>query len=107
MSSPDGHRNIFRYSRFDVQALCRQASELREKQSCSCDRSQIPMSGSFNWAIYLCFKDGEQWVLRSPRLDDGIKSPKANARLLASEAATLRFLKANSRIPVPEIHSYK
>ena len=107
MSQPSGQENIFRHSRFDVQALCRKASELREGQRCSCNRSQIPMSGSFNWAIYLSFDDGEQWVLRSPRLDGGIKSQEANSRLLASEAATLRYLKNHSRIPVPDIHSYK
>jgi len=46
-------------------------------------------------------------VLRSPRNDGGIKSDETNLILLASEAATLKYIKANSTIPVPEIFAYR
>jgi len=46
-------------------------------------------------------------VLRSPRTDGGIKSDETNLILLASEAATLKYIKANSAIPVPEVFAYR
>ncbi|GKZ26084.1 hypothetical protein AbraIFM66951_009976 [Aspergillus brasiliensis] len=97
--------NIFTYSDFDLEAVCRQASALRQGIPCTCDFDQRPASGSFNWAIFIRFEDGLQWVFRSPHartfmpLEIGVK-------LLASEAATLRYLKAHSDIPVPEVYDY-
>ena len=48
-----------------------------------------------------------EWVLRSPRDDGVIKSNETNLLLLASEAATLKYIKANSTIPVPEVFAYR
>ncbi|GFN11013.1 hypothetical protein AtubIFM56815_008580 [Aspergillus tubingensis] len=103
--SPSSKLNIFIYADFDLEAVCRRASTLRQGISCTCDPSQHPASGSFNWAIFILFGDGIQWVFRSPHprtfmpLDIGVK-------LLASEAATLRYLKTHSDIPVPEVYDY-
>ncbi|KAL8875970.1 MAG: hypothetical protein Q9198_005750 [Flavoplaca austrocitrina] len=69
--------NIFKYAEFDVDALCQLASNLRE------------------------------WVLRSPRKGDEIVSDDTNLSLLASEAATLKYIGAHSDIPVPEIFAYQ
>ena len=99
--------DIFRYAKFSVSALCRLASQLHEGQACICDTSQTPACGSFNWAIFLSFVDGVEWVFRSPRDDGAIESDKVNSLLLASEAATLKFIKANSTIPVPEVFAYR
>ena len=100
--------SIFKYANFSVSALCRLASQLREGQACICDTSQVPACGSFNWTILLSFvDDGVEWVLRSPRDDGAIQSDKANFLLLASEAATLKYIKANSTIPVPEVFAYR
>jgi hypothetical protein len=46
-------------------------------------------------------------MLRSPRNDGEIKFDETNLILLASEAATLKYIKANSTIPVPEIFAYR
>jgi len=46
-------------------------------------------------------------VLRSPRNDGAIKSDETNPLLLASEAATLMYIRANSIIPVPEVFAYR
>lgn len=103
--SSDLKPNIFTYAEFDIQALRRQASTLRRGISCVCDPGQRPASGSFNWAIFISFEDGVRWVFRSPHtrtfmpIEMGIK-------LLASEAATLRYLGAHSDIPVPEVYDY-
>lgn len=96
--------NVFKYGTFDLSAVLSLAQQLREKK-CFCDLSQTPKSGSLNWAIFLSFEDGIEWVFRSPRLD-GVSIGFAEL-LVASEAATLRFVKENSRIPVPEVYAYR
>ncbi|KAL8807244.1 MAG: hypothetical protein Q9200_004741 [Gallowayella weberi] len=101
------HTSIFRYAKFDSLALCQLASRLRDGQSCSCDLTQTPKAGSFNWAVFLLFADGVEWVLRSPRKGEGVVSDDTNLLLVASEAATLKYIKGHSTIPVPEIYSYQ
>ena len=98
---------IFRYAEFDISALCHLASLLRGGQACYCDPSQSPYSGSFNWAITISFSDQVEWILRSPRSDGAIKSMETNLSLLASEVATLKVIKAQSDIPVPEVLAYR
>ena len=98
---------VFQYADFNVLALCRLVSKLRGGQYCSCDTSQVPACGSFNWTILISFHDGVEWVLRSPRNDGAIQSDETNLLLLASEAATLRYIRANSTIPIPEVFAYK
>jgi len=99
--------SIFKYANFNVPALCRLVGKLRGGQACICDTSQIPACGSYNWTILVSFPDGVEWVLRSPRDDGAIKSDETNILLLASEAATLKYIKANSTIPVPEVFAYR
>lgn len=99
---------IFRYAKFDVDALCRLASRLYGGLICHCDLSQVPFSGSLNWAISISFTNGVVWFLRSPRNDDGgILCSETNSKLLESEAVTLKYIKAHSSIPVPEVFAYK
>ncbi len=99
--------NIFKYANFNVPALCRLVGKLRGGQACICDTSQLPACGSYNWTILVSFPDGVEWVLRSPRDDGAIRSCETNILLLASEAATLKYIKANSTIPVPEVFAYR
>lgn len=99
--------SISKYADFNEVALCHLASKLRGGQSCFYDASQIPASGSFNWTVLISFSDGVEWVLRSPQNDGGIKSDEANLSLLASEASTLMYIRANSTIPVPRVFAYR
>ena len=98
---------VFQYADFNVLALCRLVSKLRGGQYCFCDTSQVPSCGSFNWTILISFHDGVEWVLRSPRDDGVIQSDEINLLLLASEAATLMYIRANSAIPIPEVFAYR
>ena len=98
---------VFHYADFNVPALCRLVSKLRGGQCCFYDTSQVPAYGSFNWTILISFRDGVEWVLRSPRDDGAIKLDETNLLLLASEAATLMYIGANSKIPVPEVFAYR
>ncbi|RLL94479.1 hypothetical protein CFD26_102709 [Aspergillus turcosus] len=97
---------IFRYAKFDVEALCRLASALRQGIPCTCAMNKLPATGSFNWAIFVSFEDGIQWVLRSPKRQSELTSSELDLKLLASEAATLRYLRLKSDIPVPEVYHY-
>ena len=107
MPSEDERATVFQCGDFDESALCRLASKLRGGYSCFCDTAQIPACGSFNWTIQISFDDGVQWVLRSPRTDGAIRSKETNLLLLANEAATLKYIRANSTVPVPQIFSYR
>lgn len=105
--SPDQKSAIFTYADFDLQALCRKASMLRQGIPCACNPDQRPDSGSFNWAVFISFEDGVRWVFRSPRLGiHATMDSEYQMKLLATEAATLRYLKTHSDIPVPEVYNY-
>ncbi|KAH8790564.1 hypothetical protein BGZ57DRAFT_939132 [Hyaloscypha finlandica] len=64
-----------------------------------------PESRSWNWTIFLSFKDGVEWAFLSPREDHDMP-PETTAKLLESQVVTMKFLKLNSLIPVPEVFNY-
>jgi uncharacterized protein YecE (DUF72 family) len=103
--SPSQEPPVFTYAEFDLQALCRQASALRQGIACSCNPDEFPATGSFNWAIFLTFEDGVRWVFRSPHTRSFMPM-EMGMKLLSSEAATLRYIRAHSDIPVPEVYDY-
>ena len=96
---------VFQHARFNLQAVLQLAKQLRNIP-CSCDLSQKPKSGSHNWAILLSFNDGVEWLFRSPRTSYGVDEDIAGI-LLASEAATLKYVRMNSSIPVPDVFYYR
>ena len=106
MSNRPHSANVFFHARLDVDALLRLAGRLRNR-SCTCDLSQKSSSGSLNWAIILSFNDGVEWIFRSPRTFYGIVNKESAAILLASEAATLKYIRNKSSIPVPEVFYYR
>lgn len=97
---------LFRYNEFDVAALCQIASKMRRGIPCTCDLNQRPQRGGFNWAVFVLFEDGLEWVVRSPVQNHPELSHESVVKLLLSEAATLKYLKAYTEIPVPEVYSY-
>ncbi|KAJ3539249.1 hypothetical protein NM208_g5564 [Fusarium decemcellulare] len=98
---------IYYFAKFDLPALL-SLSEQRRGQPCTCDVSQMPKSGSLNWVIFVSFKDGIEWVFRSPKsaLHTGFYSDETASKILISEASTLLYLKAHTSIPVPEVYAY-
>lgn len=102
---------LFTHAEFDLSELlllarkCRLAREHRDVL-CSCDKSRRPESGSLNWAIFLLFEDGIEWVLLSPLKSDYI-SAATTAKLLESKVATMKFLRNKSSVPVPDIYDFK
>lgn len=94
------------HSKFNLPALLEHASQLRNVP-CSCDLTQRPLSGSLNWAVFLSFEDGVEWVFRSPTTGEDDISLEVAGELLASEVATMKYIKMNSSIPVPDIFDYR
>ncbi|KAF7560258.1 hypothetical protein G7046_g3883 [Stylonectria norvegica] len=97
---------IHRYATFNVTALLDLAQRLRGRP-CTCDSSKSPKSGSLNWAIFVTFDDGVDWVFRSPRSSHFTKLRDETAsKMLISEASTLKYMTAHCGIPVPEVYAY-
>lgn len=100
----EGPRNIFLYGMWDPGAVCILASSLRNGMPCTCDPRQVPAGGSYNWAVFLVFEDGQEWVFRSPKKSRTI-APALAGSLISSEVATLKLLKMHTTIPVPTVHA--
>ncbi|KAF5588710.1 altered inheritance of mitochondria [Fusarium pseudoanthophilum] len=105
MPVPPHQPRVFRWVKFNLQALLELAEKLRGR-SCTCDETKAPKSGSLNWAIFITFDDGVEWVLRSPRYDTHMFSDETASKTLISEASTLRYLETHCQIPVPKVYSY-
>ncbi len=61
-----------------------------------------------NWVIFFSFDDGLDWVFRSPRTGQhAIVSDESAQKMLLSEVATLKCLKENTSIPIPEVYSFR
>ncbi|KAK4452372.1 hypothetical protein QBC34DRAFT_398555 [Podospora aff. communis PSN243] len=95
---------VFFYADFNLDNLIQLAERLRGRL-CTCDTSQTPKVGAYNFAIFLVFDDGVEWVFRAPSVSH---APPGNIteRLLASEAATLKYVRKHTTIPVPEVFHY-
>lgn len=103
--SDHGKENIFFHADFNLEHLLELAERLCHRP-CTCDASQIPKSGALNWVILLEFDDGLEWVFRAPSSRYGV-APNVVGHLLASEAATLKYIKQHTSIPVPEVFDYR
>ncbi|KAK3935482.1 hypothetical protein QBC46DRAFT_358193 [Diplogelasinospora grovesii] len=84
------------------------ASRLRN--GVPCDFSEKYSIGHFNMVRRIAFADGISWVarLRLPQLRAvfGDREVLDVASTLKAEVASMKFLKAKTSIPVPEVHSY-
>lgn len=103
---PDEQRkgNIFYHAKFNLTSLLRLAERMR-RRPCFCDETQRPMEGALNWTILLQFNDDTEWIFRSPKTKYAVNNDTAY-QLLASEAATLKYIREKTHIPVPEVFSY-
>lgn len=97
--------NIFFHADFNLRHLVKLAEQLRP-QPCTCNESQVPKVGALNWVIFLEFQDGVEWVFRAPCSSYGT-TKDITRRLLASEAATPKYISEHTSIPVPEVFHYR
>lgn len=98
-------RNVFFYADFNLGQLLQLAERLR-RQPCTCSDSQMPTAGALNWVIFLEFDDGVEWAFRAP-CSSYAAAQGVTGRLLASEAATLKYVGEHTSIPVPEVFHYR
>ncbi|KAM3528035.1 hypothetical protein MY4038_006095 [Beauveria bassiana] len=100
-------QQIFRHTRFGLDALLALAGDLRGRK-CTCDTTAAPKTGSMNWVIFVSFDDGVQWAFRSPRTGfEAIISDDSAKKMLLSEVATLKVLREQTTVPVPEVYSFR
>ncbi|KAL1850970.1 hypothetical protein VTK73DRAFT_9588 [Phialemonium thermophilum] len=105
---PPRRARIFTYGEFNLDALLALASRLRSRP-CTADSSRMPMIGSLNLVVFVAFDDGVEWVYRSPKLSGSLGRTMADetaSKLLVSEVATLRYLRTQCAVPVPEVYSF-
>ncbi|KAJ5633892.1 hypothetical protein N7528_001734 [Penicillium herquei] len=70
----------------------------------SCQIKGKPLHGSFNWALKVVFSDGTAWIVRFPRI--GYISKDIMDEKVAMEVSTLRLLRSQTTIPVPNVRAW-
>lgn len=82
----------------------------REEQSTTpyihCTVSSKPMFGSYNILYPIEFADGTRWLIKIPAKGYSGRWTDSDASAVTSEALTMRLVKENTTIPVPEVFSY-
>ncbi|KAE9964324.1 hypothetical protein BLS_008454 [Venturia inaequalis] len=58
--------------------------------------------GSFNWTCKVIFTNGEAWMVRFP-IDGKVKNPDEKVEI---EVATIKVIRENTDIPVPEVKAW-
>ena len=72
----------------------------------ACQVDNVPVSGSFNLVYFITFDDQQRWVLKVPGQGyDGTWDELAS-KALTSEAGTMRLIKDQSNVPVPEVYGF-
>ncbi|KAK5094605.1 hypothetical protein LTR70_004008 [Exophiala xenobiotica] len=66
-----------------------------------CKVNGNPVFGSFNLVYFLTFNDGAKWVARLPGY--GAKPTHLQAEKIESEYNTMRYLRANTTLKMPEV----
>ncbi|KAL6722032.1 hypothetical protein ACLMJK_001137 [Lecanora helva] len=65
-----------------------------------------PLSGSYNLAFRIVFRDGVEWLMKIPANGYVGAWDSLSASALKSEALTMRYIKGRSQIPVPRVYCY-
>ncbi|CAG8098334.1 unnamed protein product [Penicillium olsonii] len=66
-----------------------------------------PMFGSFNLLYPVIFEDGLRWLLKVPATGTPDQFSDADAESLRSEALTMRLLRKETTIPLPEVFAFE
>ncbi|PFH45300.1 hypothetical protein AMATHDRAFT_44171 [Amanita thiersii Skay4041] len=90
-----------------LEKLVNIASHIRSVPSTDCTIDiEKPLYGSFNLVYVITFSDATKWIARIPI--HGVKESWSDraAASMESQALTMRFIKQNTTIPIPEIIHY-
>jgi len=58
----------------------------------------------YNHSIILQFKDKTEWVIKFPL--NAMTCPSLMAQKVTSEVVTMKWIKKNTKIPVPQVHGF-
>ncbi|KAJ8058276.1 hypothetical protein OCU04_012470 [Sclerotinia nivalis] len=72
----------------------------------NCTILSSPIYGSYNVLQIIEFSDGLRWIIRIP--STGLKGQYTieSSASLQSDALTMRFIKANTTMPIPEVYDF-
>ncbi|KAH7146148.1 hypothetical protein EDB81DRAFT_934036 [Dactylonectria macrodidyma] len=97
-------------SAFNLDLLPQFAAKARQKlhpnAACGIPTVGDPMYGSYHIIYPLTFGDGVQWVIKIPRHGVEGKWDNLSAASLSSEANTMRLLKRETTIPLPDVFDF-
>lgn len=71
-----------------------------------CDVQKEPLWGAFHILFLIVFVDGAKWLLKIPAAGHSDRFDTAAARSLTSEALTMRYLRCETTIPLPEVYHF-
>lgn len=71
-----------------------------------CALRTSPKFGSYHLAFPVVFKDGAKWLFKIPAAGYVGRWDSSAARALRSEALTMRMLRQQTSIPIPEVYSF-
>lgn len=72
----------------------------------NCSIVYPPLFGSYHIVFVLNFADGLRWALKLPATGHRDRFDETAARALTSEALTMRLLKRETTVLVPEVYSF-
>jgi hypothetical protein len=83
------------------------ASSVRNQIPCEPLKAQS-FSGTSHFVCFICFDDGIEWVARIPNKALSLQCPlpKEDIDCFASEISTLRWLRDNTSVKVPELYAW-
>ncbi|MCJ1260926.1 hypothetical protein MMC22_000790 [Lobaria immixta] len=80
--------------------------ETESSNSMDCFILSPPLVGSFHILFRIKFGDGAQWVLKVPATGHPDRFDGSDAKALTSEALTMRLIKRETTVPIPEVYSF-
>ena len=82
------------------------ASSLDDLSNISCDIHPVPKCGSYNLAYLVTFGDGVKWIARVPGHGYSGRWGELDQAKMKSEYQTMRYIRANTSIPLPEVYHF-
>ncbi|KAL9131999.1 MAG: hypothetical protein Q9217_000209 [Psora testacea] len=91
-----------------VRALKQKPVNLKTESNSSMDCFILspPLVGSFHILFQLKFGDGARWVFKVPATGYRDRFDKFDAKALTSEALTMRLIKRETTVPIPEVYCF-
>ncbi|MCJ1347382.1 hypothetical protein MMC31_005607 [Peltigera leucophlebia] len=80
--------------------------ETESNNSKDCFILSPPILGSFHILFRIKFGDGAQWALKVPSTGHPDRFDASDAKALTSEALTMRLIKREITLPIPEVYSF-